>query len=439
MQYEKFWGIQEEWLLLKDKIEEQIEPVFKKIREIREHNQLKVIHAFHEARISESSFIGSTGYGHNDYARESVEKVFALALEAEAAFVRPQLCSATQAINLAMFACLRTGDELLTITGKPYDTLLNSLTGSNGKAKEEEEFLRTGIGSLTEYGIQYRQIDLDAQGKIQLPLVLASIKENTKVVYIQRSRGYSTREAIDVYEIGEVIQAIKKAYPQVIVFVDNCYGTFVQKHEPTAFGADLMAGSLIKNAGGGIAPVGAYLVGKKELIEQCGHRLFAPGYGSHVGPYLDIGRTLLLGFYLAPHTVSETLKGLTFSSALFEHLGFETSPRWNATRSDIVQTVTCRSGDLLLRFCQAIQNAAPIDSYLTLEPYAETGYPCDVVMAAGAFVQGSSIELSADGPMREPFVAYMQGGLVYENVKLAGLMAAQSMSQVWKTKKENET
>lgn len=436
MQYEKFWGIRPEWKALQEKIEKQIEPMFQKIREVREYNQLKVIHAFHQARVSESSFIGSTGYGHNDYARESLEKVVAYALEAEAAFVRTQICSATQAINLAMFACLRTGDELLTITGKPYDTLLNSLTGTNGREENTQSELRSGIGSLTEYGITYRQIDLDEEGKIQTDLVLQSIRPETKVVYIQRSRGYSTREAIDVYEIGEAIQKIKAAYPKVIVFVDNCYGTFVQKHEPTSLGADLIAGSLIKNAGGGIAPTGAYIAGKRELVEQCGHRLYAPGYGSHVGPYLDLGRTLLLGFYMAPHTVVETLKGLTFSSALFEELGFETSPKWNATRSDIVQTVTCRQGELLLRFCQAIQNSAPIDAHLTLEPYLETGYPCEVVMAAGAFVQGSSIELSADGPMREPYTAYMQGGLVYENVKLAALLAAQSMSEVWKKSKE---
>lgn len=430
MSYELF-GIQEKWINLSKQIEEQIKDKVRELEEIKEHNQLKVLKAFHDSYVSESSFVGSTGYGHDDRAREAVESVFAKALGAEAAFVRPQICSATQAINIALFACLRANDELLCITGMPYDTLQTSIVGEHDPQLQMKEGLKPKLqGSLREYGIHTRQIPLTEEGKIDLPTVLQSIRPQTRLVYIQRSRGYSSREAIPVEEIGEVIQEVKRVYPEILIFVDNCYGTFVQKREPVSYGADLMAGSLIKNAGGGLVPVGAYIVGKKELIEQCGNRLYAPGLGAEVGPYLDMGRTFLQGFYMAPHTVHETLKGLCFCAALFEHLGFTTSPSWKATRSDIVQTVTCGSGELLLKFCQAIQNAAPIDAHVTLAASPMAGYPCDVVMAAGAFVQGSSIELSADGPMRPPFMAYMQGGLVYENVKLAGLLAAQYMQEV---------
>lgn len=429
--YKEFWNIDEDVLKLAAETETKIAPVIKKLENIREYNQLKVVKAFHQAGVTESSFYGSTGYGHDDRARMYIEKVFANALEAEAAFVRTQICSATQAINIALFACLRTGDEILLACGAPYDTLQTTILGrhiiTDHTKFENEKKGDLGFGSLSEYGISHKQVDLNADGHIDVDSVLNAIGSKTKLVYFQRSRGYSSREALDVEEIGACIEKIKALKPDIIIFVDNCYGTFVQQHEPTYYGADLMAGSLIKNAGGGLTPIGAYIVGRKDLIEQCGNRLYAPGLGADVGPMLDLGRIILQGFYMAPHTVCETLKGLVFCAALFEAKGFKTSPKWNDKRSDIVQTVTCAKADLLLKFCQAIQNSAPIDSMLTLIPSMMPGYPCEVVMAAGAFVQGSSIELSADGPLREPYMAYMQGGLVYENVKLAGLLAANSM------------
>lgn len=413
----RFWGISDARLEQADRLEEQLSPVFARLEAIRAWNQMRVLRAMQDARLSDSGFAGTTGYGYDDRGREQLEQIYAQVFEAESALVRTQICSGTQALAVALFGVLRTGDQLLSITGAPYDTLAHTI-GLNGAG--------AGEGSLREFGITYDQVELDPQsGGIDLPAVLEHLRAETRMVLIQRSRGYAQRRALSIAEIGEAVFQIHSRCPDVVVLVDNCYGEFTEYQEPTAVGADLCVGSLIKNPGGGLAPVGGYIVGKQNWVEACANRLYAPGLGSHPGPTLGLNRSLIQGFYQAPHMVGECLKGLTFAAALFAEEGFQTAPKAESPRSDIIQTITFGDRELMLQFCQSIQAAAPVDAFVTPEPWDMPGYDCPVIMAAGAFVQGASIELSADGPVKPPYVAYLQGGLVYENVKLAALLACQ--------------
>lgn len=413
------WNIDRSWIEKARKIEERLSPYFQEIDEIREYNQLKVLYALQQVRLSDAAFAGTTGYGYDDRGREQLEAAYAQVFGAEAALVRPQICAGTQALAIALFACLRPGDELLAATGAPYDTL-HQVIGISGSQDSE--------GTLADFGIRYREVPLLPDAQFDVEAVLAAINSKTKVVMIQRSRGYTQRRALCVDEIGGFISRVKAVYPHLIFFVDNCYGEFTEKMEPTEVGADLCVGSLIKNPGGGLAPTGAYLVGRKALILRCANRLYAPGLADHVGPTLGLTRLFVQGFYMAPHVVGECLKGLNFAAEIFQREGFETSPTVGEKRSDIIQTVTFGEKEPMLRFCEAIQAAAPIDSFVTPEPWDMPGYDCQVIMAAGAFVQGSSIELSADGPVKPPYTAYMQGGLVYENIKLASLLACQRIA-----------
>lgn len=413
------WGIRPELLEQAKEIEGSLAPVWKRIAEVREYNQLKVLSALQEARISESDFGGTTGYGYDDKGRDQLEVAFAKAFGAEAALVRAQISAGTQALTVAFFGVLRPGDELLSITGTPYDTLARVIGLDEEKSNE---------GSLKDFGVHYREIPLSEQtGGIDVSRVCEELRPETKLVLIQRSRGYGLRRSLRVKEIGEAIAAVKARRPDVVVMVDNCYGEFTDYQEPTELGADLCVGSLIKNPGGGLAPTGGYIVGKQEWVERCANRLYAPGLGLHAGPSLGLNRAFTQGFFLAPHTVSECLRGLSFAAALFRARGFESQPAPEEERSDIIQTLTFHSPEPMIAFCQAIQQAAPVDSYVRPEPWPMPGYACDVIMAAGAFVQGSSIELSADGPVEEPYTVFMQGGLVYENVKLAALLACEQI------------
>ena len=393
-----------------EEAEQKSMQAFRRIEQNAGHNQRKVIEAMQEARVSETHFAGSTGYGYGDRGRETLEEVYRLVFGAEKALVRQQITTGTQALGICLFGNLRPGDELLSITGKPYDTL-EELIGIRGE----------GNGSLRDFGIAYSELPLLPSGQIDLAGIRAAIHKNTKMVLIQRSRGYAWRSALTVREIGEAIAVIKECNPETIVLVDNCYGEFVERQEPTEVGADLIAGSLIKNPGGGLAPTGGYVAGRAKCVENAAYRLTAPGLGENVGPTLGQNRLLFQGFFLAPHVVAESLKGAVFCAALMEAEGFETSPGIDAVRSDIIQAVRFNDREKMIAFCQGIQKGSAVDSFVTPEPWDMPGYDHPVIMAAGAFVQGASIELSADGPVIPPYTAYMQGGLVYESVKLGCL------------------
>ena len=393
-------------------VEEELSPAFKEIDNIRDYNQIKVLNAMQEAGLSERHLFGTTGYGYDDIGRELLDNIYAKVFDTEDALVRTQIVCGTQSLALCYFGILRPGDELVAVTGKPYDTL------------DEVIGIRENPSSLAALGVTYKQVDLLPDGTPDYDTIEAAISSNTKMAVIQRSRGYSYRESLNVETIGKIISAVKSANRNTIVMVDNCYGEFVDTVEPTNVGADIIAGSLIKNPGGGLAYTGGYVAGKKELVELCADRLTAPGLGKHVGASLGHNRQMIQGFYMAPHTVAESLKGAVFTAGLFEKLGFETSPSSTARRSDIIQAVKFDDPEKLKAFCRSVQAAAPVDSFVTPEPWDMPGYEDAVIMAAGAFVQGSSIELSADGPMKPPYIAFMQGGLVYANVKLAALMGA---------------
>ena len=414
--YQQF-GISQQVLALGDEVLQEIKPRFEAIDEVAEYNQLKVIHAMQKNRVSESHLWGSTGYGYNDSGRDTLEQVYADIFHTEDALVRSQITCGTHALTIAMSAVLRPGDELLSPVGKPYDTLegIIGMEGTNTK------------GSLREFGISYRQVDLLEDSSFDYDKIKAAINEKTKLVTIQRSKGYALRKTFSVEQIGELIRFIKSIKPEVICMVDNCYGELVQTIEPTDVGADLCVGSLIKNLGGGLAPMGGYIVGKKELVELAAYRLTAPGLGNEVGASLQINNLFYQGLFLAPTVVSSALKSAIFAANLYEKLGFTASPGGNEERYDIIQAIAFGSPERVIAFCQGVQQAAPVDSYVLPEPYAMPGYHSDVIMAAGAFVQGSSIELSADAPIEPPYSVFFQGGITWQHGKLGILKTLQNM------------
>lgn len=413
----KFSDMKPQVFALAQEAENEIGPQFERIDRIAQQNTLKVMQAFQDNKVSDSCFAGTTGYGYDDVGREVLDKVYAQIFCTEAALVRIGFVNGTHALSTALFAMLKPGDTLLSATGLPYDTLRNAI-GIEGDCH----------GSLKFYGINYAQVDLKADGSPDIEAIKkAAADKSVTAVFIQRSRGYGDRPAFSAEQIGEIARAVKEVDPSINVMVDNCYGEFTGEHEPTEYGVDLMAGSLIKNPGGGLAPAGGYVVGKAELVERAAMRLTTPGIGGECGATLGNNRLLFQGLFMAPHIVAQALKTATFCSAMMSKIGFETSPAPDEVRSDIIQMVTLKTADNMKKFCKGIQSGAPVDSYVTPEPWQMPGYNCPVIMAAGAFVQGSSIELSADGPMKEPFIAYMQGGITYESGKLGIMMAVNEM------------
>ena len=394
----------------------KITPRLQEIDEITEYNQQKMMAAVHEAGVSESHFVSSTGYGYGDRGRDALDMVYAKALGAEDALVRHNFVSGTHALTVALFGVLRPGDTMLSVTGIPYDTL-RGVIGMTGDAN----------GSLKEFGIHYKEVQLKADGTPDYQAIEQAIEPNQKMVYIQRSRGYSLRPSLFIEDIEKIAAIAKKKAPNCIVMVDNCYGEFVQTEEPTSRGADLMAGSLIKNPGGGIAPTGGYIAGRKDLVESCAYRLTTPGTGREIGATLGNNRELFLGAFHAPHVTGEALKTAVFTAGLMNHFGYDVTPAWNEPRADIIQAVLLEKEEALIAFCQGIQKGAPVDSFVVPEPWDMPGYDCQVIMAAGAFTLGASIELSADAPLREPYAAWMQGGLNFHSGKLGAMLAAQSM------------
>lgn len=408
-------GIEDDVVALSEKVLEQLQPQFEEFDQIKEYNQLKVIKAMQECRVSEACFQMTSGYGYNDLGRDTLEKVYASMFHTEDALVRPQITCGTHALNVALSSNLRPKDELLSPVGKPYDTL------------EEVIGIRPSTGSLAEYGVTYRQVDLLENGDFDYENIQKAIHEKTKLVTIQRSKGYQTRPTLSVKRIGELISFIKKIKPDVICMVDNCYGEFVETMEPSEVGADMIVGSLIKNPGGGLAPIGGYIAGKKECIENAAYRLTSPGLGKEVGASLGIIQSFYQGLFLAPGVVNGALKGAVFASRLYEELGYEVCPTSKESRHDIIQAVTLNSADAVIAFCKGIQAAAPVDSFLAPEPWAMPGYDSDVIMAAGAFVSGSSIELSADAPIKPPYAVFFQGGLTFEHAKYGIMKSVQSL------------
>lgn len=410
-------GISEEVYRFGEQIEEELKERFCAIDEVAEYNQLKVIRAMQDNRVSAECFAMSNGYGYNDLGRDTLEKVYASCFHGEDALVRPQITCGTHALALALMSNLRPGDELLSPVGKPYDTL------------EEVIGIRPSKGSLAEYGITYRQVDLRSDGSFDYEGIRRAIGEKTKLVTIQRSKGYQTRPTLSVQRIGELIAFIKGIKPEIICMVDNCYGEFVEPVEPLDVGADMMVGSLIKNPGGGLAPIGGYIVGKKECVENAAFRLTSPGLGKEVGASLNVIASFYQGLFQAPVVTAAALKGAIFAANIYGRLGFPVIPDATESRHDIIQAVTLNSPEALIAFCRGIQAAAPVDSYVTPEPWAMPGYDSDVIMAAGAFVQGSSIELSADGPLKPPYAVYFQGGLTWYHAKLGILMSLEKLNE----------
>jgi cystathionine beta-lyase family protein involved in aluminum resistance len=415
-QYQKL-GISREVYEFGEKIEESLKERFTEIDARAEYNQMKVVKAMQDNRVSAECFNMSSGYGYNDLGRDTLEKVYASCFKGEDALVRPQITCGTHALALALMSNLRPGDELLSPVGKPYDTL------------EEVIGIRSSKGSLAEYGVTYSQVDLLPDGSFDFDNIRKAINERTKLVTIQRSKGYATRPTLSVARIGELISFIKDIKPDVICMVDNCYGEFVEEKEPLEVGADMIVGSLIKNPGGGLAPIGGYIVGKKECVENAAYRLTSPGLGKEVGASLGVIQSFYQGFFMAPTVVSGALKGAIFAANIYEKLRFSVIPNGTESRHDIIQAVTFNNPDAMIAFCEGIQAAAPVDSYVTPEPWAMPGYDSDVIMAAGAFVQGSSIELSADGPIKPPYAVYFQGGLTWYHAKLGILMSLQKLKE----------
>lgn len=403
---------------LSGQAEEKAKSAFSSIDEITEFNQQKVLSAYIRHQVSETHFIPTTGYGYGDRGRDALDEILADIMGAEDALIRHSIVSGTHAIAIALFAILRPGDTLLAVTGAPYDTLEKVIGHKEPSA-----------GSLAEYGVNYAQVELNNEQLPDIPAIIAALEsdKSVRMVHIQRSRGYNTRPSLTIDWIEKIIKAVRSVREDVVVFVDNCYGEFVEKREPNEVGADLIAGSLIKNPGGGIAENGGYLCGTKECIEQCSYRMTTPGLGREVGASLGHNRSLYMGLFQAPHVVGEALKTAVYAAALFSSLGFDVSPAVNEQRADIIQTVLLRNSENLIAFCQGMQKGAPVDAYVVPEPWDMPGYTSPVIMAAGAFTMGASIELSADAPLREPFAAYMQGGLNYHSGKIGVLLAAQSM------------
>lgn len=408
-------GISRQVFAFGQKIEQELLPRFAKMQKTAEYNQLKVVRAMQKCRVSAECFQSGTGYGYNDIGRDILEEVYANVFHTEAALVRAQITCGTHALAVALAGNLRPGDELLSISGKPYDTL------------EEVIGIRPSNGSLAEYGVSYRQVDLLADGSFDFDGIRAAIRPNTKLVEIQRSKGYQTRPTLSVQAIAEAIRFVKDINPDILILVDNCYGEFVEEEEPSDFGADMVVGSLIKNPGGGLAPIGGYIAGTKKCIENAAYRLTSPGLGREVGASLGVNRDFFQGLFLAPTVVAGALKGAIFAANIYERLGFKVVPNGTEDRHDIIQAVEFGTPEGLIAFCEGIQFAAPVDSYVTPEPWAMPGYDSDVIMAAGAFIQGSSIELSADGPLKPPYAAYFQGGLTWEHAKLGILRSLQRL------------
>ena len=412
------FGISDKTLKLVSEAEESIKEQFKHIENICEINQLRVMKAFADNRVSDSHFVATTGYGYDDLGRDTLDRVYADIMGAEDALVRHNFISGTHTISTALFAVLRPNDILVSITGKPYDTL-EEVIGIQGEA---------GNGSLKDFGVKYVQIDLKHDGTPDLDQIKFTLTHmNVKAVTIQRSKGYGWRPTYSAKDIGALIEFVKEISPETICIVDNCYGEFVETEEPTAYGADLIAGSLIKNPGGGLAPTGGYIAGKQKYVELCAYRLTSVGIGKEAGASLGFNRQMYQGLFMAPHVVSQALKAAVLCSAVFEKLGFEVDPKPNEIRHDIIQSIKFGDPDKVTAFCQGIQKGAPVDSFVTPEPWDMPGYSSQVIMAAGAFVQGASIELSADAPIKPPYIAYMQGGLTYESAKLGIMVAADKM------------
>ncbi|MCY6958231.1 methionine gamma-lyase family protein [Clostridium sp. ZC22-4] len=409
------YGISSNIIELYNQAIEDIKDKFEALDEIREFNQLKVLNAMQEERISECHFTNSSGYGYGDMGRDSLDKVYARIFNCEAALVRPHFVNGTHALGAALFGNLRPGDTMISVCGKPYDTL-HSVIGIDGDER---------IGSLKEFGVLYKQIELKEDGKPDIQAIKKMIAGDTtiKLVHIQRSTGYGWRRALSINDIKEIVDCVKSIRNNIICFVDNCYGEFIDILEPTDIGADLVAGSLIKNIGGGIAPTGGYIAGTKECVEQSSYRLTVPGIGGECGSTFGVMRSMYQGLFFAPHVAIEALKGAIFCARIMELAGFEVLPRFDEDRSDIIQAIKFNDKEKLIKFCQGIQLGSPIDSFVSCEPWNMPGYADQVIMAAGAFVQGSSIELSADAPIREPYIAYLQGGLTFDHAKIGVLIA----------------
>lgn len=411
-----FFNINKELEVLGSRAQKMASERFREIDEIAQYNSEKVLSAFIKNGVSESHFTATTGYGYGDRGREVLDEVLAQIFGCEDALIRYNFMSGTHAIVTALFGVLRPGDEMVSLTGLPYDTL-HGVIGLSGEP---------GCGSLKDFGIKYRQLDLTAEGKVDFNAIPAAVK-GAKVAYIQRSRGYSLRDSLFVSDIEKIVKKVKEGNPNALIVVDNCYGEFVERTEPTQVGADLIIGSLIKNPGGGIAPTGGYIAGRHDLVELCAQRLTAPGVGKEIGCTLGNNRSLFMGLFFAPTVVASALKTATFASALFELLKYEVTPRYCDSRADIIQAIKLKEPNALIAFCEGVQKGAPVDSYVTPVPWNMPGYDSQVIMAAGAFHNGASIELSADAPLREPFAVWLQGGLTFETGKVGILLAAQSM------------
>ena len=412
--------ISEKTRIIAQKVTERTKDVFAEIDRVAEANAEKMLAAFQEYRVSAAHLVGTTGYGYDDLGRDTLDKIFAKVFGAEAGLVRSQFVNGTHTITCALMGILRPGDLVISAFGDPYDTL-QSVIGITGDAP----------GNMKDMGISYRRVDMTEDLRPDIPAICTAVREkNAKLLMIQRSRGYSLRKALTVKEIGDIIASAKKANPEILAFVDNCYGEFVEELEPTQVGADIMAGSLIKNPGGGIAPTGGYIVGREDLVEAAAMRLTCPGIGRECGCSQDVNRLLYQGFFMAPHVTAQALKTAVFCAGAMELMGYQTSPAVDAARGDIVQTVEFGKPELLRAFCRGVQMGAPVDSYVTPEPWDMPGYEDQVIMAAGAFVQGASIELSADGPMRQPYMAYLQGGITYESGKLGILLALEQLNRI---------
>ena len=408
-----FYGLDNETFELSEEVMKDIEPQFEKIKKIREYNQYKVLKAMQEARLSDNHFNWTTGYGYNDIGREKVEEIYANVFGAEDALVRPIIVNGTHALSLCVQGLVRPGDEILSVTGAPYDTL-------------------QGVIGIKEFGVTYDQVDFLEDGNIDLDGIKSKINDRTKLVMIQRSKGYAWRKSLTIEDIKEAVETVKSVNKDIIVMVDNCYGEFLDTKEPTEVGADIMAGSLIKNPGGGLALTGGYIAGKKELVEMISYRLTTPGIGKECGLTFGTTRTVLQGFFMAPYVTSQAVMGAIFCARAFEKLGYDVLPKYDDLRSDIIQVVRLNNAEEVISFCQGVQEAAPVDSYVRPEPWAMPGYDSDVIMAAGAFIQGSSIELSADAPIRPPYNVYFQGGLTFDHSKMGTLKAIQSMKNITK-------
>ena len=408
----QFFDLPADLLHQAEECEQLLQPVFKRIEEIAAYNEAKVLAAFGRHKISAAHLTGSNGYGYDDLGRDTLDKVYADVMGTEDALVRHTFVSGTHALTVALFGVLRTGDRMVAVTGAPYDTL-----------EEVIGLRREGCGSLRDFGVSYDQVDLLPDGTPDYESIKKAVK-GAKLAHIQRSRGYATRPSLTVETIGKIVAAIKEVSPETIVFVDNCYGEFVERQEPSAVGADLMVGSLIKNAGGGIAETGGYIAGRHDLVELCGYRLTSPGIGREAGCSLNQNRPMYLGLFYAPSVTASAIKTSVFASALFEKLGYDVSPRYDEPRTDLILQLVLGSREKMCAFCTGIQHGSPIDSHVTPVPWAMPGYNDEVIMAAGAFTLGSSIELSADGPMREPYAVWMQGGLTWNTGKIGVLLAA---------------